>query len=983
MKSRIPLLALAAVFLLGNAYANTDSFPGAFWPRVPQHLSAKKVTLPGGRTARLNGLFNEWTGAPVSVSGGLGEVNLGPSPSPEALKALVDRERDLFGLSAGELEILHAGRVLGKTYLTARQLVDGRPVLGTNILLRVGANGRVALWGADIVRERPWWTGALDAAAAAAELADDCGLKSYSVLDSRQVWVRTKSAILPAWQVRLAGPAPDERPFGLVDAQGGTLLGFYNDVQNDNVTGAVSGPIVPYGIQDPVEMQPFPHQLVELAGSQTITGNDGSYAFTEQPAMTMQSFTMTLSGLYADAQYEDGPDASFADSVSAPSVFDPQWQYPENGRLDEMNLYYHTNFIHDWYKELDPGFSALDYPVPTVAAVNDNMDNAFWNGYGMYFGEGGNYFYNLALFSDVIYHEYTHGITGNIYPPGRLPYEGESGAMNEAWSDYFACTIHDNPGLARGIYLNGGMSPMRNLDNNRRFPENWVDEVHTDGLIIGGAMWDTRTALGATYTDSLLHYARYGLANTFYGYFLEVLAADDDNGNIEDGTPHWIEIYNAFGDHGIGPGDEPDLALTRFEVIDEDGDGEFHDGERGTIDIELTNDVFLFPPPVRGVTLVASADSGWVQWDVSEAQLGDIAAGESASPDVPLQFTAIADVPTRYLTLRIALIANEGEYTEEYTTRIVLGDPQIMVVDDSGDEAYQEYYVAMVDGNETAANSLTSDIALDRGLDPLANLVTIWYTGDERDPLSAEERQAMMDYVAAGGNLILSGQHIGPQLAADAVFSDFLGVASSIDSVDAPAAQGVEGEPLSEGMLVALVGEQGAWNQTAPSAMVPTEEARPLYAYVPVGGVAAVYHPIDGGGKVVYFGFGLEAVSGISTSVRADEALHPLLVDMGVEVSAPEHPAAQVLPAVFSLGAPYPNPFNPETRVAFTLPRPARVTLAVYNLLGREVLRAVDGVRGAGRHEITLNLGDFASGIYLLRLDTPDGSHFRRAVLVK
>jgi len=59
------------------------------------------------------------------------------------------------------------------------------------------------------------------------------------------------------------------------------------------------------------------------------------------------------------------------------------------------------------------------------------------------------------------------------------------------------------------------------------------------------------------------------------------------------------------------------------------------------------------------------------------------------------------------------------------------------------------------------------------------------------------------------------------------------------------------------------------------------------------------------------------------------------------------------------------------------------VTLAVYNLLGREVLRAVDGVRGAGRYEITLNLGDFASGIYLLRLDTPDGSHFRRAVLVK
>jgi len=75
------------------------------------------------------------------------------------------------------------------------------------------------------------------------------------------------------------------------------------------------------------------------------------------------------------------------------------------------------------------------------------------------------------------------------------------------------------------------------------------------------------------------------------------------------------------------------------------------------------------------------------------------------------------------------------------------------------------------------------------------------------------------------------------------------------------------------------------------------------------------------------------------------------------------------LPTEFALGQNYPNPFNPSTTIRFALPMETRVTLRVYDMLGREVALLVDGVREAGTYETTWNATGFASGIYLYRLE--------------
>jgi hypothetical protein len=89
------------------------------------------------------------------------------------------------------------------------------------------------------------------------------------------------------------------------------------------------------------------------------------------------------------------------------------------------------------------------------------------------------------------------------------------------------------------------------------------------------------------------------------------------------------------------------------------------------------------------------------------------------------------------------------------------------------------------------------------------------------------------------------------------------------------------------------------------------------------------------------------------------------------------------LPKSFSLGAPWPNPFNPVTRIPFTLTRPEMVKLSVHNLLGQEVAVLAHGVQFAGRHEVRWDAGSLASGVYVVQLDVGGKTKSRTVTLLR
>ncbi|MBN2415825.1 choice-of-anchor D domain-containing protein [bacterium] len=93
-------------------------------------------------------------------------------------------------------------------------------------------------------------------------------------------------------------------------------------------------------------------------------------------------------------------------------------------------------------------------------------------------------------------------------------------------------------------------------------------------------------------------------------------------------------------------------------------------------------------------------------------------------------------------------------------------------------------------------------------------------------------------------------------------------------------------------------------------------------------------------------------------------------------------------PVEFTLHRNYPNPFNPETTIAFSIPGKTNVELIVYNALGQKVRTLVDEVKKAGEYQVLWNGRDgndraVASGVYICRLKTDRQSAVQKMVLIR
>ena len=93
--------------------------------------------------------------------------------------------------------------------------------------------------------------------------------------------------------------------------------------------------------------------------------------------------------------------------------------------------------------------------------------------------------------------------------------------------------------------------------------------------------------------------------------------------------------------------------------------------------------------------------------------------------------------------------------------------------------------------------------------------------------------------------------------------------------------------------------------------------------------------------------------------------------------------SASAAPKSFSLDQNYPNPFNPSTTIRYGLPENEKVTIDIYDLLGRKVVELVNGEVSAGYHEVEFNAGNLASGIYLYRLSAGAFTQVNKMLLMK
>lgn len=295
--------------------------------------------------------------------------------------------------------------------------------------------------------------------------------------------------------------------------------------------------------------------FASVQGETLNTAGSGHFNFDGNAT----TITTTTEGVFATVFNQAGPSASASLPANDGGV--ALWRDLDEEVDAQLSAYVHTMIVKDFVRTVST-VPWLDEPIPVNVNIDDTC-NAFSDGNSINFYSRGGGCENTALLADVVYHEFGHSLHSQSLVPGVGSFNV---ALSEGISDYLAATLVDDSGIGRGLDLTN--EPLREL-NPDGFEWRWPEdrgEVHDEGRIIGGALWDLRTIMraklgdlgGRQYTDRLW-YETTRRAVDIPSMYPEALLFDDDDGNLLNGTPNACEINAAYGPHGLfsaGPGNE-------------------------------------------------------------------------------------------------------------------------------------------------------------------------------------------------------------------------------------------------------------------------------------------------------------------------------------------------------------------------------------------------------------------------------------------
>jgi|688.fasta_scaffold03673_27 Zn-dependent metalloprotease len=556
-----------------------------------------------------NGLPHRAFGRPIPTAGA--------NPSDRAMNFLAGALTP-FGLPMDELQVKQVSTTGKYHFVHFGQRHQGVDVLFGHVLVKLDLQGRVVLFGLDaypgITTEL---TPALGEGAASASAQNGLpmvmsvephGLRLLPVPVKHSVQHRLVHEVM----VHTAEVGHPGRWLCWVDDLTGELLYRQNQIinhapDNDEDVGAdvqVNSTVYTTNQLDPSSVQGMPDVDITIGGQSFTVGNDG---FLGSGISGPTTFTMELSGDWSRVD-RFGTTASVTGTLQdGPNVL----TFDNAATIQERSAYRYVSLVHDHCKAVLPAFTGMDFQLPTNVDVSGGTCNAYYDGSSInFYAEGGDC-YSLANIGEVVWHEYGHGINDNFYQDNGGFFQ--NGGMNEGYADFWAFSISEDPILADGYNIVTPTDAIRRYDVDRKvFPVDLVGQVHSDGEIIAGAWWDTYLLLGSDMllTTQLFAEAYPGLqadipngqeGTAFRDVLIDVLQADDTDGDLTNGTPNGNAIVEAFALHGI-------TLISGFDLIHTPAADQ--NANNGITIIAQTTVTFPYTQYVQGVQLNYRINAG-------------------------------------------------------------------------------------------------------------------------------------------------------------------------------------------------------------------------------------------------------------------------------------------------------------------------------------------------------------------------------------
>ncbi|MEM9555667.1 MAG: H-type lectin domain-containing protein [Acidobacteriota bacterium] len=417
------------------------------------------------------------------------------------------------------------------------------------------------------------------------------------------------------WRFTFTLDAGDHEYQSLVDAHTGEVLEFidltmYADVQAD---------IYPITNTDPLETVRLPYVSVDVNGTEVITDANGSYSYTGGTAtVALDGRYINIDDQCGSISLSDASsgDIDFGGS-SGTDCTTPG--YGGDGNTHSARTgYYHLTNINRKAATFLPTNSWLDGTLTARMNIN-NTCNAFWGGSRVNFYRSGSNCANTGEIAAVFLHEWGHGMDSNA--GGAPPEKGSGEALADTFAFletknacigdnfYLGSSCHNCNSDCSGVrdiasFAQGGTSTIAhpttvesnsgiNCDrwscpyyrsNGSAYQGPMGYQGHCESYIASTATWDLAQSLVDSYgsndgwatmddiwystlysTESAYRVASGGQCNpsasvdgcAASNWYTVFLAADDDDGDLSNGTPNGCRIWDAFDAHGIACGSRP------------------------------------------------------------------------------------------------------------------------------------------------------------------------------------------------------------------------------------------------------------------------------------------------------------------------------------------------------------------------------------------------------------------------------------------
>ena len=274
---------------------------------------------------------------------------------------------------------------------------------------------------------------------------------------------------------------------------------------------------------------------------------------------------------------------------------------------------------------------------------------------------------------------------------------------------------------------------------------------------------------------------------------------------------------------------------------------------------------------------------------------------------------------------------------------------------------------------ETAANESVID-----GSVVLSDYeAVVWILGDEStvdQTFNSTEQALVSSYLKQGGNLFISGSEVSWDLdekgtvAEKNFLKQYLKASMNADDANSYTVSGSSGTPFAGLTLNFDSGSHGVYEEDYPDALNALDGGQTALKYAN-GKIAAVYFSgmFPGGhaeGRLFYMGFPFET---IYTESRRNELMQKVMSFFEMDITdVPDQPAARSVDE-FKLYGNYPNPFNAETKIKFSVPSAGSIAVEIYNSLGQLVMVREKTCSSAGEAQIKINVAALSSGKFFYK----------------